>query len=172
MAKMAPSLSMWPSMHELWCLFLKVGSPKSNRSASTTSELIALGVSPMLGAIATDAVVTGFHAVFRRGEIRKEDVAFLFGLGGLGFNALQMMLSLGIRVIVSDVKEDMLQAAALQGVRPEDIVPLDKSPQEFLKENGLEGKIDVVLDFVGVKQTFSDAQVLGQSIFLFPLLNP
>jgi alcohol dehydrogenase, propanol-preferring len=80
-------------------------------------------------------------------------------LGGLGFNALQVVhKAIGARVIVSDIRQECLDAAEKLGVPKEDIVPVDKSVQEFVVENGLTGKIDTVLDFVGAKQTFEDAQ--------------
>ena len=55
----------------------------------------------------------------------------------------------------------MIEAAKL-GVPEEDIVPVGMSIPEFIKERGLEDKIDVVADFVGLKQTFNDAQNIGK----------
>ncbi|KAH8682086.1 N-benzyl-3-pyrrolidinol dehydrogenase [Xylariales sp. PMI_506] len=118
--------------------------------------LVPEGVSPAEAAVATDAVNTAYHAIHRRGEVKKHETCFLFGLGGLGFNALQITHNIGARVIVCDIKQDRLDAAAELGIPKEDIVPIGKSPQEFVLENGL--KIDTVLDFVGTHQTFEDAQ--------------
>jgi propanol-preferring alcohol dehydrogenase len=106
-------------------------------------------------------VKTGYHAITRRGEVKAHETVFLFGLGGLGFNALQTINHIGARVIVSDVKEELLQEAVKLGIPRGDIVPVGKSPTEFIIENGLDGKIDTVLDFVGMHQTFHDAQVIG-----------
>ncbi|PGH19178.1 hypothetical protein AJ80_04147 [Polytolypa hystricis UAMH7299] len=44
------------------------------------------------------------------------------------------------------------------GVPREDIVPVGKLIPDFVKENRLEDKIDTVLEFVGMHQTFQDAQ--------------
>ena len=41
-------------------------------------------------------------------------------------------------------------------------MPVGMSIPEFIKERGLEDKIDVVADFVGLKQTFNDAQNIGK----------
>ncbi|KAF5651618.1 alcohol dehydrogenase [Fusarium sp. NRRL 25303] len=106
------------------------------------------GVSPAEAAVATDAVNTAFHAITRRGEVKKHETVFLFGLGGLGFNALQIVRYIGARVIVSDIRQELLDEAKALGIPEKDIVPVGKPPQDFIKENGLEGKIDTVLDFV------------------------
>ena len=121
-----------------------------------------LGVTPAQAAVATDAVLTAYHAIVQRAEVRKDETVFLFGLGGLGFNALQIIQSIGARVVVSDLRKERLEEAAKLGVPEKDIVPAGQSVQEFVTENGLGGKIDTVLDFVGVRQTSEDAQQIGE----------
>lgn len=134
----------------------------SERKPRVESELTIPGITPAQAAVATDAVMTAYHAVVRRGEVKKDETIFLFGLGGLGFNALQVIHSaIGARVIVSDIRQERLEAAEKLGVPKTDIVPARKSVQDFVTENGLQGKIDTVLDFVGEKQTFEDAQHIG-----------
>lgn len=118
-------------------------------------------VTPSAAAVATDAVTTAYHAITRRGEVKSNETIFLFGLGGLGFNALQIIKHIGARVIVSDIRQERLDAAAKLGIPREDLVPAGRSVQEFVKENGLENTIDTVLDFVGTHQTFEDAQQIG-----------
>lgn len=86
---------------------------------------------------------------------------FLFGLGGLGFNALQIVLHIGARVIISDVRQERLDEARRIGVPELDIVPVGASVQDFVRDHSLTGKIDTVLDFVGKDQTFQDAQAIG-----------
>lgn len=111
-----------------------------------------------MAAVATDAVKTSYHAIVRRGEVESSETVFLFGLGGLGFNGLQVVRHIGARVLVSDVRQERLDEAIKLGVPEADVVPAGKSIQDFVKENGLEGKIDTTLDFVGMHQTFHDAQ--------------
>jgi propanol-preferring alcohol dehydrogenase len=123
---------------------------------------VIIGVSVAEGAVATDAGTTAYHAIVRRAEIKRGQTVFLFGLGGLGFNALQILLWIGARVIVSDIRDAALQAAVELGVSQDDIVPVGKSVTEFVEERGLNGQIDTVADFVGMKQTFSDAQHIGE----------
>lgn len=122
-----------------------------------------LGISPATAAVATDAVLTAYHGVTKRAEVKKDETVFLFGLGGLGFNALQIVhKAIGARLIVSDVREERLAEAAKMGVPREQIVPVGQSVQEWVQGNGFAGKIDTVLDFVGKNQTFEDAQQIGQ----------
>nr|POF06910.1 hypothetical protein CFP56_31534 [Quercus suber] len=52
------------------------------------------------------------------------------------------------------------------GVAQEDTVPVGTSVTQWVKENGLENQIDVVADFAGLEQTFSDAQHIGRCFFL------
>ncbi|KAJ5158813.1 Short-chain dehydrogenase/reductase SDR [Penicillium coprophilum] len=116
------------------------------------------GIPSSVAAVATDAVKTSYHAIVRRAEVKSHETVFLFGLGGLGFNALQIVLHIGARVIVSDIRQEQLEEAARFGVPRQDLVPAGKSVQDFVRENGLQGKIDTTLDFVGTHQTFQDAQ--------------
>ena len=120
------------------------------------------GVSPSQVAAATDAVTTAYHAIHRRGEIKSSDTVFLFGLGRLGFNALQIIRATGARVLVSDVKQESPDEAVAIGVPREDVVPVGKNVREWVIRRGLEAKIDVLADFAGVHQTFADAQAIGE----------
>lgn len=118
-------------------------------------------MTPSQAAVATDAVTTAYHAIHRRGQITMKDTVFLFGLGGLGFNALQIIRAIGARVFVSDVKQENLDDAVKIGVSKTDIVPVGTNIVEWVEDNGWSGKISVVADFVGTAQTFSDAQHIG-----------
>lgn len=116
-------------------------------------------VTPLEAAVATDAVNTAYHAITRRGEIKSSETVFLFGLGGLGFNALQIIHHIGARVIVCDIRQQRLDKAIKLGIPEEDVVPVCQSPVDFVAEHGL--FIDIVADFVGTNQTFEDAQNIG-----------
>ncbi|KAL4877820.1 chaperonin 10-like protein [Aspergillus karnatakaensis] len=119
--------------------------------------LLPNGVTPAIGAIATDAVTTAYHGIVRRAQVQKSETVFLFGLGGLGFNALQIVHSyIGARVIVSDIRGEKLTAAKELGIPDSDIVPLGTSVAEFIARNEI--RVDTVLEFVGARQTFADAQ--------------
>ena len=178
-SRCAADLSDWSSFwNRAGWLLCKVCNGRCPRSSTrtrrsrtwtqNTSRITAdpcSGVTPVQAAVATDAVLTAYHAVRRRGQVKKEETVFLFGLGGLGFNALQVIHKvIGARVIVSDIRQERLDAAAELGIPRQDIVPVDKSVLDFIQENGLINKIDATLDFVGEKQTFQDAQQIGRSM--------
>lgn len=131
------------------------------------------GTSPAAGAVATDAVMTAYQAVVRRGKVKKRDTVLLYGLGGLGFNALQIILSIGARVIVVDQRQAVLDEAVKFGVKSEDVVPVGTSVTGWLQEKKLQ--VDTAIDFVGVPATFNSALESGKfypvSCFLCLLLT-
>lgn len=124
------------------------------------------GVSDAEAAVSTDAVMTTHHAIVRRAGIKKQDTVLLFGLGGLGFNALQILLHIGCTLFVSETRQEPLDEAVKLGVPKENVVPIGKSVVEWVKEKELENKIDIVVDIVGVQQTFSDAAMIGKQLLL------
>jgi propanol-preferring alcohol dehydrogenase len=120
------------------------------------------GVTPAQAAVTTDAVLTAYHAVKTTGNVKPTETVLIFGLGGLGFNALQIVLAIGARVIVTDKREEVLAEAIKFGVPKEDVIPIGKNAVEFVQERGL--VVDVVIDFVGVNETFTASQELGERI--------
>jgi D-arabinose 1-dehydrogenase-like Zn-dependent alcohol dehydrogenase len=149
-------------MREALCLCPEVKTQLGSQQRAVATRFSAdfnVGVTPAEAAVATDAVNTAYHAIHRRGEVNSSETVFLFGLGGLGFNALQIVLAIGARIVVCDIRQERLDEAKSLGVPEQDIVPVGQSPQEFVQERGL--LIDTVLDFVGTHQTFEDAQHIG-----------
>lgn len=86
----------------------------------------------------------------------------IFGLGGLGFNALQIVMAIGSRVLVVEKRQEVLDEAVKFGVPKEDVVPPGEDVVEFVAKNKI--IVDVVIDFVGVKETFSASQHLRTDI--------
>ncbi|KAK5461074.1 hypothetical protein LTS15_003137 [Exophiala xenobiotica] len=132
------------------------------------------GVSPAAGAVATDAVMTAYQAVVRRGKVKKDDTVLLLGLGGLGFNALQIILSIGARAIVVDQRQEVLDEAVKFGVKEQDVVPVGAgSIAEWVNSNKV--IVDTAIDFVGVSQTFTaaiESVRMAGTVVLVGLLNP
>ena len=118
-------------------------------------------MTPPQAAVATDAVLTAYHAVVRRAEVKQDQTIVIIGLGGLGFNAVQIALSIGARVIVTDKREEVIGEAVRFGVSQEDVIPAGTSIEKFVEEKGL--IVDTVFDFVGVPETFNAAQMIGES---------
>lgn len=118
------------------------------------------GVTPEQGAVATDACMTAYHAVVGTGGVKKDETVLVVGIGGLGFNALQIVQGLGARVIVADTRQEPLDEALKFGVPKIDIVPVGEAVPDFVQRNHLE--IDTVIDFAGVPETFNAAQEAGE----------
>lgn len=124
------------------------------------------GVSAAAGAVATDAVMTAYHAVVGRAEASKDDTILMFGLGGLGFNALQILLSIGSNVIVADKRQAVLDEAVNFGVgKHNNIVPVGTpSIPEWIAAKGF--RVDKVIDFVGLPETFKASIDTGKNCVL------
>lgn len=143
-------------------------STRTGRGFET--DLLSTGVTPAQAAVTTDAVLTAYHAVKRTGTVKPTETVLIFGLGGLGFNALQIVRAIGSRVIVMDKREEVLAEAVKFGLPKQDVIPVGKDPVEFVQEQNI--VVDVVLDFVGVNDTFTASLQLGQSsIGSFQCLN-
>lgn len=119
------------------------------------------GISAAVGAVATDAVLTSYQAVVRRAKVQKGQTVVLFGLGGLGFNALQIILDIGARVVVVDRRQEVLDEAVKFGVPSDDVVPVGTTNvTEWIAQKGL--LVDTVMDFVGMGETFKSALECGE----------
>jgi propanol-preferring alcohol dehydrogenase len=117
------------------------------------------GVAPEEAAVATDACLTAYHAVVETAKVKKEETVAIVGLGGLGFNALQIVQTIGARVIVTDKRQEVLDEAVKFGVPQADVVPAGESLADFVKRNDL--LIDTIIDFVGLPELFSASQEAG-----------
>lgn len=80
-------------------------------------NLVALpeSVSYEAGALATDAIATPYHAITRRMRPGIGDAVVVYGLGGLGFHAVQLLKLSGARVIAVDINVESLERAAAVG---------------------------------------------------------
>jgi len=116
------------------------------------------GVTPPQAAVATDACLTAYHAVKRTAKVEKSETVLIFGLGGLGFNALQIVMAIGSRVLVVEKRQAVLDEAVNFGLPKEDVIPPGEDVVAFVAKNKI--VVDVVIDFVGVKETFSASQHL------------
>lgn len=114
---------------------------------------VPAGVSAEVAAVATDAVLTPWHAFKSLANVRQGDTVLVIGLGGLGMNGMQIAHALGAHVIACDMRESSLDMAKQLGA---DEVFHSKELEEKLKGR----KIDVVGDFVGRESTFQQAQTL------------
>lgn len=113
------------------------------------------GVSPALAAVATDAVLTPYHALKTVGQLRAGEMAVIIGLGGLGMNAVEIAHLFGAYVIAVDrVPAKRERARALGAVETVDGGDADAVA-------ALSGRQpDLVADFVGAETTLQNAQAI------------
>jgi alcohol dehydrogenase, propanol-preferring len=121
----------------------------AERLVAHASTLVPLpdGVSTVHAAVATDSVVTAYHAVRTEARAKPGEVIAVVGLGGLGLNGVRTGVIAGATVYGVDVNPDTFEAARKAGAREcfTDVAALaDLRP-------------DAVIDFAGVGSTTSDA---------------
>ncbi len=113
------------------------------------------------GAIITDAVATPFHAITARANIRTGESVAVFGIGGLGYHAVQLAFLAGAsRVYAIDMDEGSLRRVASFGAIAISAVAAD--PVASLRKLEPEG-VDVSLEFVGISATIEQAQSVLRS---------
>lgn len=98
-------------------------------------------------AAATDAGMTPYHAIHSAGEVKEGDRVVIIGLGGLGFNGLQVALGLGAEVWAVDPREEVHAKALELGAKE---VVTDIS--EFAGRD-----FDAAFDFAGFGTTTAGA---------------
>lgn len=102
-------------------------------------------------AVATDAVLAPYHAIHKvKQYLTPTSNVLLFGMGGLGINALQILRQYGCRVVACDVKPE-LEAEAKRFGASEYYVDLNESPCNL-------ESFDICFDFCGYKTTFDLCQ--------------
>ncbi|GJE87705.1 zinc-binding dehydrogenase [Phanerochaete sordida] len=106
---------------------------------------------PAVAAVATDAVLTAYHAVKSCCALRPEHTVVCIGLGGVGLNGVAIAKAcLGVRCLVaSDMRAEAMQSARAAGA---DYTVPAKELRRFVKEKKL--AVDFVIDFVGAQDTF------------------
>jgi propanol-preferring alcohol dehydrogenase len=113
------------------------------------------GVGDAEAAVATDAVLTSFHALTHVARLQPGETVVIIGAGGLGLNAIQVAKSLGAYVVALDVQPRKLELARQLGAD----LALDSRSVDSEKPL-LNRRIDVVGDFVGNDATKLLAQRL------------
>jgi propanol-preferring alcohol dehydrogenase len=72
-------------------------------------------IDPPTLAVLTDAVATPYHALVRIAHLQAGETLAIFGIGGLGSNAVQLAKSLGARVVAVSRSEEKLELARQLG---------------------------------------------------------
>jgi len=84
------------------------------RPASTLVR-VQTPIDPATLAVLTDAVGTPYHALIRIAKLQPGETLAVFGIGGLGTNAVQIGKTVGARVVAISRSEEKLELARLLG---------------------------------------------------------
>jgi len=115
-------------------------------------------------AIAADAILTAYHAVKYTADLAtapETKIVLILGLGGLGLNAVQIALHLGVnKILIADKRKEAVDIAVKLGIPEENAFctsTLERPLHELLASKRI--TIDIVLDFVGHEETLTTAQL-------------
>ena len=110
---------------------------------------------PAAVAVLTDAVATPYHALVQRAAARPGETVVVFGIGGIGANAVQLAAYLGCRVIAVSRSDASLELAVRMGAE----VAIRTGPgiSERVKEAAGPGGPDIIIQTVGSAEVFSQA---------------
>ena len=127
----------------------------------TTDDLAAV-------AVLTDAVATPYHALVRVAKVSPGSLVVVFGIGGIGSNAVQIAAHLGCEVIAVSRSEEKLALARKLGAATT-VVSDDNVVEALRAVTGPKGP-DVVVQTVGSalvdQQAFESVGVGGKLVLI------
>lgn len=120
------------------------------------------------GATLMCASATALHAL-RKGRVKAGETVAVFGIGGLGFSAIQLAKAMGaVEVFAVDIQQDKLELASEY-----DAVPVDASRCDAVEEirRLTRGRgVDVALEMIGLqktmRQTVEALAVMGRAVIV------
>jgi propanol-preferring alcohol dehydrogenase len=123
---------------------------------ATDSNLVRLPdeLSFEMGAMATDAGLTSYHAMVARGGVKKGMRVGVIGLGGLGYIGARIAVLKGAEVYAAELNPEARQLAAEIG-----LAGVGESITEFVDKD-----LQLIVDYAGFGSTTAQAvEALGQS---------
>ncbi|GHH86337.1 zinc-dependent alcohol dehydrogenase [Streptomyces sulfonofaciens] len=147
--RVAVAIIAHPQVQAYYAPGIGIDGGYAERLVAHASTLVPIpdSVSTVHAAVATDSVVTAYHAVRTEARAKPGDVIAVVGLGGLGLNGVRTGVIAGATVYGVDINPDTFEAARKAGARDcfTDFTALaDLRP-------------DAIIDFAGVGSTTSDA---------------
>ena len=100
--------------------------------------------------IISDAMSTPFHALKNRADVRPGDSVVIYGVGGVGLNAVQIAAALGAFVIAVDKVEEKLQHAKELGASETINVDVENPVKAVRRITG--GGADVAVEAIGIPE--------------------
>ena len=123
------------------------------RCRARSAIVVPAGVPPEQAAVATDAVLTPYHALRNVARLGAGETAVLIGLGGLGMNAIEIARLLGAAVVAVDIAPEKLERARALGAH-ETVDGRDADAVAALAKR----QPDLVADFLGLEASVRTAQ--------------
>ncbi|MBP8535676.1 zinc-binding dehydrogenase [Streptomyces sp. MK37H] len=147
--RVAVAIIAHPQVQASYAPGIGVDGGYAERLVAHASTLVPLpdNVSTVHAAVATDSVVTAYHAVRTEAQAKPGEVIAVIGLGGLGLNGVRTGVIAGATVYGVDINPDTFQAAHAAGARE---CFTDTAALADLRP-------DAIIDFAGVGSTTSDA---------------
>ncbi|GGM23979.1 zinc-dependent alcohol dehydrogenase [Streptomyces fumigatiscleroticus] len=147
--RVAVAIIAHPEVQAHYAPGIGVDGGYAERVVAHASTLVPVpaAVSTVHAAVATDSVVTAYHAVRTEARARPGEVIAVVGLGGLGLNGVRTGVLAGATVYGVDINPDTFGAARAAGASG---CFTDLSALADLRP-------DAVVDFAGVGSTTSDA---------------
>ena len=112
-------------------------------------------IDPAAVAVLTDAVATPYHALVRIARARAGETVVVWGIGGIGSNAVQIAAYLGCQVIAVSRSEANLQLAARMGAAM--VIESRHDVVERISEAAGPGGPDVIIQTVGSALVYEQA---------------
>lgn len=110
---------------------------------------VPVGVSLEAAAIATDCVASPYHALTCRGSLTNGDRVAVFGVGGLGSQAVGLAAVLGAaQVVAVDVSQTALERASRRGAT-DTVLALPGEDAAARVQEATDGGADLALECVG-----------------------
>ena len=107
------------------------------------------------GATLMCASATSFHAL-RKSRLKGGESVAVFGIGGLGFSAIQLARALGaLEVFAVDINDEKLALAKTYGAIPVNAKRVD--PVKEIRDQTRGKGVDVALELIGLPQTMQQA---------------
>ncbi len=100
--------------------------------------------------IISDAMSTPFHALKNRANVRPGDSVVIYGVGGIGQNAVQIAAALGAFVIAVDKVEEKLERAKELGASETINVEVENPVKAVRRITG--GGADIAIEAIGIPE--------------------
>jgi len=126
-------------------------------------------------ALLPDAVITPFHAITEKAQVRFNDTAMLVGMGGLALSGLQILKLLGARVIAVSRTDGKLEMAKKLGAdltvnsTKKDVV---EEVKRYTDGYGVDYVFDCVVNAQTAEQDLRSIKRGGKVVFLAYDLEP